>query len=253
MKVNRSLLVLCLFLLCIGTVWTVAIFGQSAGDIVDFVRYVGKGAKWVNDAASAYYNIQQIIDDLKVEKDELEAELTVAQGIFTEQWNNYQIVQGKYDAASDDMWAANDDYKDAENRRISAIGDINAAESRIAYCNTMLDGTTSSEMWEYWQEERAKAESNLSDAKSKKSTAVNDKANANTRYKNARARMSHYKLIRTMWKNWVDIAKNQLDIAQARFDDKKKEIKAKKIEKRLAKDAFNKALAAYNAAQEEDD
>ena len=151
------------------------------------------------------------------------------------------------------MWAANAAYKDADNRRISAEGDINTAESRITYCNSMLDAAAkrtddnASAMVAYWKGQRSQAESDLRDAKSRKSRAIKDKAEANTRYKRARRLMTHHRFHRDKWERDLEFVKRARDAAKEKMDAKADELDVKLGEEAAAEKEDDKAEAEYKA------
>ncbi len=251
--VNKRFAIICLLIFCIGTLWATGILGQ----IVDGIEYTARGLvkafKYMNEAASAYYNIQQIVDDLQEEFDELEADWKVAKGKFTQMWNIFTSTKVLYEAAVEDMWAANSDYNAAENQRIIAIGDINTAQDRIDYCNSMLDAAykrtdaNASAMIEYWKGQLAEARSNLSDAKSRKSQAIKDKADANKRYKSARRLMTHHKFYRDKWERDVEFLRRERDAAKDKMDAKADELDVKMGEEVAAGIENDKADAEYRA------
>ena len=253
MKSRKSILIACLIIFCLGTLWTTGILGQI-GDAIEYTaRGLAKAAKWANETASAYYNIQQLVDDLQEEFDELEAKWKVAKGKFTQMWNTFTSTKLLYEVAVEDMWDANSDYNDAENRLIGAIGDINAAESRIAYCNKMLDaaakrsGSNGELMRDYWIGQRDEAKDNLSDAESRKSQAIDDKDDANKRYKSARRRMTHHKFYRDKWERDVEVLRRERDSAKGKMDAKADEVDVKMGEEVAAGIANDKAEAEYKA------
>ena len=71
---NKRLAIICLLILCVGTLWTTGILGQ----IGDAIEYTAKGLKkafdYMNEAASAYNNIRQVVKDLREDHEELKAE-----------------------------------------------------------------------------------------------------------------------------------------------------------------------------------
>lgn len=254
MKANKRILIIYLLILCIGGLYVTGIFGNPGGGLPVAVVYTAKElarlAGVMNDAASAYYNIQQIVKDLDTDHKELKAAWESAENRFTGLWNAFLAESALYEQAKADMWAANDAWKDAERRRISAEGDINAANGRIAYCQHMLDAAHSSEMWEYWKKELKKAQEALRDAKSRKSQAILDKNKANRDYSDARRRMKIHKYNRDRWEKMADGARKVADDLEDAKDAKADELDVKlgeQVEKKKANKKAKKEYYAYKA------
>lgn len=247
MKLNKRFAIICLLILCVGTLWTTG----ALSIIVDGIEYTAKGLfkafKYMNEAASAYYNIQQLVDDLQDEFVELEAKWKVSQGVFTQMWNIFMSSKVLYEAAVEDMWAANSDYKNAKGREILANSKIVEAESRIKYCRSMLDVSTSSEMAAYWKDQLAQAEAKLREGKSERTSARQDKADANKRFKDARFRMNHHEHYCNKWERDVEIVRRERDAAKEKMDAKADEVDVKMGEEVLAGIENDKADAEYKA------
>ena len=245
MRRNKLILTAYLLVLCVGCLATLGIFGQA----VDAIEYTAKGlaklAVAMNDAASAYYNIQSVLEELDKTHKELVAAYKTARNRFRGLWNAFKTSERLYEQAKAEMWAANDAWKAAENSRISAIGDINSANGRIGYCQHMLDSAKTTKMWEYWQNELKKAQKSLSDAKARKGASEKNKRNAAKAFRNARASMKIHKHDRDRWKKHADGAKRTVDKAKKAMDDAADELDAKKGEEVEAGKAHEKAEKEY--------
>jgi len=250
---GRKFLASFLLVLCIGFFWTFGISGQI-GDAIEYtLKGLGKAFKYMNDAASTYYNALQVVEDLKTDLKDLESQLSVAKGVFTKTWNEFQFMKTMYETYRSEFWDANSDFKNAENRRIAAIGDQNTAEDRIKYCNTMLDtaakrsGSNGQSMTEYWKNEKSKAENELSDAESRESTAISDKKDAKKRFNSARGKMYHWKANKEMWEDDADAANDRVVSIEGDIEFKEFMISAQTIAAMIAEILYEKAEEEYKA------
>ncbi len=251
--VNKRFVIICLLIFCVGTLWTTGILGQI-GDAVEYtVKGLGKAFKYMNDALSAYNNALQIIEDLKTDLKDLESQHLAAKGYFSKTWQEFKFMKSMYETYRSEFWDANSDFNDAENRRIAAIGDKNAAEARIKYCNTMLDaaakrsGSNGRSMTEYWKNEKSKAENELSDAESRESSAIDDKKDAEKRFNSARGKMYHWKTNKIMWEEYADSAKQRVDDIEYDIEIKEFLISAQTITAMIAEILYEKADEEYKA------
>ena len=247
--VNKRLAIICLLIFCVGTLWTTGILSQ-VGEVIEYTaKGVLKLFTLMNDAASAYYNISATVENLTETLDDLEEAERIARARYGEYAGSFLTAEAVYQAERTEFWSANSDYNAAENRRIIAQGDINMARDRIAYCQQRFDGSTSSEMADYWREQLAIARDQLSDATSRKSQAVRDKARANSRFKRAQANLPILRNERDRWKTLADTAKQEHEDAKQAVRDRKIEIALAEVEAVEAKKKHNAAIAAYEAYQ----
>ena len=245
MRLNKRILIACiLILLFVSALFTTDIFSQGKRYTA---KELGRLSRKAAEAAGAYYTVKSIIDDLTEDLKELQAKYDVAKKKFTLNWNIFELYKGKYDAAKDDMWIANEAYKEADNRRISAQGDVNSAEARISYCQNRLDEIDSYKLAKYWKDELKKAQDALSEAESKRDEAIKDKNQANSDYKKARSRMKKSKNHMDYWEDMTDRAKKKRDDAKTKRDDMVDKIDGKMGEYAASEAAHMKADAAYKA------
>lgn len=247
MKVNKSLFIICLLIFCVGTLWSSGILGQ-VGEAVEYtVKGLFKAQKYMNEAASAYFNIEAALEKLRVTLPKLEKEERIAHARFGKLAQAALDAQARVDAETAEFWSANSDWKAAETRRILAQGKINAAESRMEYCHRKLDGARNSQMWNYWEDQLAKAKKELADGRSELTRAKQDKARANARFKRARGNLPVLKYQRDQAVKMADGAERIYDRAVQAVTDMNAEIKAAEIEEAAARKKYDAAIAAYKA------
>lgn len=247
MKANKGLFIICLLLLCVGTLWSSGILGQ-VGDAIEYTaKGLFKAQKYMNDAMSAYFNAQAVLEKLRVTLPKLEKEERVAHTRFGKLAQAALDAEARVEAERTEFWSANSDYKAAENRRILAQGKINAAEARMEYCHKKLDGARNSQMWDYWQDQLAKAKKELKDGRSELTQANRDKNLANGRFKRARLNLPFLKYQRDQAVKMADGAERIYNRAVQAVTDMNAEIAAAEIEEAAARKKWDAAIAAYIA------
>ena len=246
-KANKGLFIICLLIFCVGTLWSSGISGQVGEPVEYTAEGLAEAYEYMNDAASAYFNIEAALEKLRVTLPKLEKEERVAHTRFGKLAQAALDAQARVDAERDEFWSANSDWKAAEHRRILAQDKINAAESRIEYCYRKLDDARNSQMWNYWQEQLTKAKKELADGRSELTRAKQDKARANNRFRRAQKNLPVLKYQRDQAVKMADGAERIYNRAVQAVTDMNAEIAAAEIEEAAAKEKYDAAIAAYIA------